>query len=317
MSVIEEFQAAARAAVEGVGPATVRIGRGPARGVGLVVAEGRVVTNAHNLRGGQATVVFADGRTATSEVAGVDRDGDLAVLSVDTAGAAIPTWGDPELPVGTPVWALARTSAGVLRVTRGEVSSVGRPFRGPGGYLIPGSIEHTAPLARGSSGGPLLDGEGRVVGINTHRLGEGFYLALPTDAELRRRIGALGEGRSPTPRRLGVALAPTRAARRLRAAVGLEARDGLLVQAVQDDGPAVAAGVRRGDLLVSAGGRPLVDPDDLHAVLAADDAPTLTLVLLRGVEEITVEVRFGSEDPGDGGSGDGPDSEGGQPGSVA
>ncbi|MBO0691770.1 MAG: trypsin-like peptidase domain-containing protein, partial [Acidimicrobiaceae bacterium] len=206
MSVIEEFQAAARAAAEGVGPATVRIGRGPGRGVGLVVGAGRVLTNAHNLRGAQATVIFSDGRTEISDVAGVDHEGDLTVLNVDTAGVAEPAWGDTDVPVGTPVWALARTSAGTLRVTRGEISSVGRPFRGPGGHLINGSLEHTAPLARGSSGGPLVDGEGRVVGINTHRLGEGFYLALPTDADLRRRIGALGEGRSPTRRRLGVAL---------------------------------------------------------------------------------------------------------------
>ncbi|MCL2393995.1 MAG: S1C family serine protease [Acidimicrobiaceae bacterium] len=303
MSVIEELQAAARAAVEGVGPSTVGIGRGPGRGVGLVVAAGRVVTNAHNVRGPQATVILADERAVTADVVGLDHDGDLAVLSVEGAGPAVPSWGDTDLGVGTPVWALSRTAAGALRVTRGEVSSVGRPFRGPGGHLIRGSIEHTAPMARGSSGGPLVDGEGRVVGINTHRLGDGFYLALPTDADLRERIGALGEGRSPTRRRLGVALAPTRAARRLRAAVGLEARDGLLVQAVEDGGPAATAGVRRGDLLVSAGGRPLVDPDDLHAVLGADDAPTITLVAVRGIEEITLEVHFGpAETGGDPGS---------------
>lgn len=311
MSVIEELQAAARAAAEGVGPATVRIGRGPVRGVGLVVADGRVVTNAHNVRGAQATVIFADGRQATSDVAGFDHDGDLAVLSVDTAGITVPTWRDDDLAVGTPVWALARTSAGALRVTRGEVSSIGRAFRGPGGHLIRGSLEHTAPLARGSSGGPLVDGEGRVVGINTHRLGDGFYLALPTDADLRQRISALGEGRSPTRRRLGVALAPSRAAQRLRAAVGLEARDGLLVQAVEEGGPAANAGVRRGDLLVSAGGRTLADPDDLHAVLGAHDAPTLTLVLVRGVEEITVEVSFERAGSGE------PDPEGDEPDSAA
>jgi serine protease Do len=296
MSIIEEFQAAARAVAEGVGPATVRIGRDGGRGVGVVTVEGVVVTNAHNLRGHAVTVTFAGGRVATGEVRGVDGDGDLAVISVDTAGTAPITWGEGEQPVGTPVWAAARTAFGGVRVTRGEVSAVGRPFRGPGGQVIAGSIEHTAPLARGSSGGPLVDAEGRVVGLNTHRLGEGFYLALPADADLRRRIDALSEGRSPTRRRLGVALAPARAARRLRAAVGLEPRDGLLVQGVEEGGPAATAGLRRGDLIVAAGGRATVAPADLYAALTELDgdegASTLVVVVVRGAEELTLEVSF-------------------------
>jgi serine protease Do len=295
MGFIEELEAAAGRVVDAVGPAAVRIGRDGGRGVGVVTAEGVVVTNAHNLRGHQVTVTFGDGRVATGEVRGVDGDGDVAVIAVDTAGAAPVVWGETDVAIGTPVWAVARSAQGGLRMTRGEVSSVGRPFRGPGGRLIPGSVEHTAPLARGSSGGPLVDAGGRVVGINTHRLGDGFYLALPTDEELRRRLDALAEGRSPTRRRLGVTLAPPHAARRLRAAVGLEPIDGLLVRGVEEGGPADLAGVRRGDLLVSVGDHPLATPDDLYAALAGEpgaQAATLTLGVVRGAEELTVEVAY-------------------------
>jgi serine protease Do len=298
MSIVEEFQTAARTVVEAVGPATVRIGRDGGRGVGVVIAEGVVVTNAHNLRGHQVTVNFAEGRVATGEVRGVDGEGDVAVIAVDTGGVTPIAWSDGELPIGTPVWAVARSAFGGVRVTRGEVSSVGRSFRGPGGRIIPGSLEHTAPLARGSSGGPLVAADGRLVGLNTHRLGDGFYLALPADSELQTRIAALGEGRSPTRRRLGIALAPGQAARRLRAAVGLEPRDGLLVQGVEDGGPADRAGIRRGDLIVAAGGQNLVHPEDLYVVLAGEGP--LSVVVVRGVEELTVEVTFdAAEAPAD------------------
>jgi serine protease Do len=172
---------------------------------------------------------------------------------------------------------------------------VGQPFEGPGGRRIAGSIEHTAPLARGSSGGPLLDAEGRLLGLNTHRLGDGFYLALPADEALRRRVDGLAEGRSPRPRRLGVALAPNEVAVRLRAAVGLPARPGLLVRGVEETGPAATAGIRSGDLLVSADGTALTGPDDLYAALAGD-APTLAVGVVRGAEEITVEVTFPTTD---------------------
>ena len=82
----------------------------------------------------------------------------------------------------------------------------------------------------------------------------GLLLALPADAALAARVEALGRGEAPARPRLGVALAPPRAARRLRAAVGLPERDGLLVRGVEADSPAERAGLERGDLIVAAGG---------------------------------------------------------------
>jgi serine protease Do len=274
-----------------VGPSVVRIGRGPGRGAGVVVAEGAVLTNSHNLRGGEVTVTFADGRREVGSVAGVDVDGDLAVVHVDTKDAAPVAWAEGDLALGEHVLAVTVPADAGLRVTSGTVSAVGRAFRGPRGRLVPGGVEHTAPLARGSSGSPLLDAEGRLVGISTHRLGDGFYLAVPADAALRERVQALGRGESPRGRYLGIALHPSRVARRLRASVGLPEREGLLVSGVEPDGPAARAGVRGGDLVVAAGGTPLTGPDDLFEILRSlgSDDP-LTLRIVRGTEEVEVRV---------------------------
>ncbi len=113
-----------------------------------------------------------------------------------------------------------------------------------------GTVEHTAPMVKGSSGGPLVDASGRLVGLNTNRLGEGFYAALPADEDLRRRVDALSRGESPVRPHLGVGLVPGRAARHIRRAAGLPDRDGVLIQEVEDGSPAANAGLRRGDLIV-------------------------------------------------------------------
>lgn len=294
MGILEELEQAATAAATKAGPAVVRIGRGGGRGAGVVMADGVVVTNAHNLWGPETTVTFADGRVETGQAAGVDVDGDLAVLKVDTTGVA-PIERAPEgLQAGAAVFALAAGAAGGVRVSFGMVSSVGQAFRGPRGRRITGSIEHTAPLPRGSSGGPVVDGSGRLLGLNTNRLGDGFYLALPADADLEARITKLTAGEAPVRRHLGVGLAPPKAARHLRRAVGLPERDGLLVRQVEAESPAGRAGLHEGDLLVAAGDRPLADLDDLWAGLDAVGADgTLALTVVRGIDEVQVSVAFG------------------------
>src|SRR5207237_7224960 len=125
------------------------------------------------------------------------------------------------LPFGRSVLALANPGGRGVWVTPGFVSSTARSFRGPRGRRVSGAIEHTAPLPRGSSGGPLVDGDGRLLGINAVRVDGGLILAIPADESLRDRVEALGRGEAPTRVRLGVAVAPPRVARRLRRAVGL------------------------------------------------------------------------------------------------
>jgi serine protease Do len=298
VTVIEELQTAVGSLAGRVGPSIVGIGRGT-RGSGVVLAPGKVLTNAHNLRGDQATVTFADARRIVGTVAGFDGDGDLAVIDVDTGDAAALDWGDGDsLVVGSAVFGAGASHGGGTRVTFGLVSAVAREFRGPGGRRIDGSVEHTAPLAPGSSGGALLDTEGRLVGLNTNRIGEGFYLALPANAALRARIDALSRGEAPRRARLGVAVAPSHIARRMRRSVGLPERDGVLVRGVEDGSLAANAGIEAGDLLVEAGGKPLTDADDLFAALSSLELP-FDLKLVRGAEEHTVRIGGGTAATGE------------------
>jgi serine protease Do len=271
-----------------VGPSVVGIGNRWRGGSGVVIGENRILTNAHNLHGDEVTVTFADGRSADATVAGVDTDGDLAVLEAPTNGAATLALGTDAPGVGTPVVALGNPNGHGPRVTFGFVSGVGRSFRGPRGRRVAGAVEHTAPLMPGSSGGPVVDLDGNLLGINTNRLGNGFYLAIAADASLRDRVAALGRGEEPKRRRLGVGLAPSHVARRLRRAVGLPERDGLLVREVEDDSPAARAGIAEGDLIVAVGDRAITSADDLFDALGGEGALTITIV--RGAEEQTVTV---------------------------
>jgi serine protease Do len=275
------------------GPAVVGLGPGWRGGSGVVVADGRVLTAAHNLRGDRTGVVFADGRRERAEVLGVDRDIDLAVLGVDTGGVAPLEAGDAVGEIGSLVVGLARPGGRALRVTHGFVSTDQREVRGPRGRRIP-AIEHTAPLPRGSSGGPLLDAEGRLVGVNVIRLDGGLIVAVDVVA-LADEIERLGRGEAPTRRRLGIAVAPPHVARRLRRSVGLPEATGVLVRAVEEDSPAARAGLERGDLLIELGGKPLERIDDLYAALdGGSDA--IELGVLRGTDRRDVRIEFGGSE---------------------
>lgn len=294
MAVLTEIRDAIERLTSEVGPSLVGVGQRWGVGSGVVLSPGKILTNAHNVRGAEVTITFSDGRTETGTVSGIDVDGDLAVVAVDTKDAPPVTWSENGLPsVGTPVFALANPGGRGLRVTIGLVSGTERTFRGPRGRRISGSLEHTAPLLPGSSGGPIVDETGALLGLNTNRLGEGFYLAIPADATLRARVDALGRGESAERPRLGVAIAPGNVARQLRRAVGLPDAEGLLVRGVEDDSPAANAEIREGDLIVSAGEVPVKDVDDLHTALdALAPGATLKLTILRGAEERQVTVAF-------------------------
>src|SRR6266567_311982 len=288
MAVLDEIQASIAALAEGVGSSVVGIGQRWGVGSGIVLGEGRVLTNAHNVRGDQVLVTFADGRTAEGSVAGRDIDGDLAVIEVDTGGVpALPWAAGAPAGIGTPVFALANPGGRGLRVTFGFISGIDRTFRGPRGRRITGSVEHTAPLLPGSSGGPVLDAGGQLLGINTNRLGEGFYLAIPADDALRSRADSLARGESAAPPRLGIAIAPGHVARRLRHAVGLPDTEGLLIREVTEASPAARAGLAQGDLIVAAAGRPVRSLDDLFDALQAVPGGPVELNVVRGTGERT------------------------------
>ena len=273
---------------ERVGPSVVGIGNRWRGGSGVVIGENRILTNAHNLHGDEVTITFADGRTADATVVGADPDGDLAVLEADTAGLPALEPGSDAPGIGGAVVALGNPNGHGPRVTFGFVSGTGRSFRGPRGRRVAGAIEHTAPLMPGSSGGPVVDLEGNLLGINTNRLGNGFYLAIAADAALRDRIAALGRGESPQRRRLGVGLAPSHVARQLRRSVGLPERDGLLVREVEEESPAATAGIAEGDLIVAVGDRDIATADDLFDALGTPG--DLVIRIVRGADEQTVTV---------------------------
>jgi serine protease Do len=280
----------------------------------VVIAAGHVLTSAHNLRRDEVTVSCADGRRETATVAGVDTDHDLAVLAVDTGDAPPVSWepaAEPaggeagagqarrpgELGIGAPVIALANPGGRGLRATLGFVSSGGRSFRGPRGRRIRGAIEHTAPLPRGSSGGPLVDPDGNLLGVNSLRLDGGLILAVPAGAPVKERVLGIARGEALSPHRLGVAIAPPRVARRLRGAVGLPDLDGLLVREVEDGSPGDEAGIEPGDLIVAAGGSPTAGVEALYTALdgIAATGGELELTVVRGTDERTVTATFRSE----------------------
>src|SRR5215212_3050929 len=176
MGVLDEIQEEIQRVADQVSNAVVGIGQRWGVGSGVIIGKDQVLTNAHNVRG-------------------EDVDGDLAVIAVDTGDSTAMEWMTDGSPaVGTPVFALSNPGGRGLRVTLGFVTGLERSFRGPRGRRITGSIEHDAPLLPGSSGGPVVNAEGRLLGLNTNRLGEGFYLAIPTDEALRTRVDALARG---------------------------------------------------------------------------------------------------------------------------
>ncbi|MCW3004519.1 MAG: periplasmic serine protease, partial [Conexibacter sp.] len=162
-------------------------------GSGVVVAPGVAVTLGRNVDGDEVSLRTSDGATLAARLAGRDQTVDLAVLTFDqSADLPAAAWAEaaPPLGIGSPVYALADPAGRGLRATSGAVSSAPRAVRGPTGRLIEGAIEHTAPLPRGSGGGPLVDEHGAILGLNALRYGEGLLLAWPATA-LRDRASAL------------------------------------------------------------------------------------------------------------------------------
>ena len=224
MSTITDLQEAIGTVAARVGPATVGFGRGWGRGSGVVVAPGRVVTNAHNLRSDEVTVTSTTGAASAAAWRGWTPTSTSPWSRYHTGDAEPIAWdADVEAPaLGTPVIALANPGGRGLRATPGFVSAASRSFRGPRGRRVTGAIEHTAPLPRGSGGGPLVDLDGSLLGLNAIRLDGGLILAVPANAAFADAVERLARGEAPRRLRLGVAIAPPHVARRLRRQSGCQ-----------------------------------------------------------------------------------------------
>jgi S1-C subfamily serine protease len=269
-------------------PRRGRGGGGESLGSGVVfTGDGFLLTNAHVV--GQAdsgTAAFSDGTTAPFRVVGADPLSDLAVLRATGPTPPPADLGEAdELVVGQLVVAVGNPLGLAGSVTAGVVSALGRsmPAGGRGGTrLIEDVIQTDAALNPGNSGGALADARSRVVGINTAVAGIGLGLAVPVNATTRRIIAALMRDGRVRRAYLGVVCVPAPVPPALRERVGRA--EGLRVAEVVPSGPAARAGLRAGDLLLTAGGGPVASAQDLQRLMfgQAIGAPLAITVVRNG-----------------------------------
>lgn len=239
----------------------------------VITPDGFTLTSAHVVERTDGTGIasFVDGRELAFEVVGADPLSDLAVLRLDGNVEAAELGDAESLRVGQLVVAIGNPHGFAGSVTAGVVSALGRslPVRSRrAARFVDNVIQTDAALNPGNSGGALVDGRGRVVGINTAVAGVGLGLAVPINAATRKIVGALmSEGRF---RRayLGIALGPRplppRLGRRLQRASAVE-----IVETVEGS-PADTAGLRPEDLILAVDGTPVEDVNDLQRLMVGD-----------------------------------------------
>ena len=249
-------------------------GRGSGESLGSAVvftADGFLITNAHvvgKAAGGTAT--FADGSTVSFQVVGADALSDLAVLRAAGPTPEPAELGEADgLRVGQLVVAVGNPLGLAGSVTAGVVSALGRSLPVGEHSLIEDVIQTDAALNPGNSGGALADSDARVVGINTAVAGAGLGLAVPVNATTRRIVSALMRDGRVRRAYLGVVVVPAPVAPVWRPRLGGRAT-GLRVASVVSGGPADRAGLRPGDLLLTAGGHEVGSAQDLQRLMFAE-----------------------------------------------
>jgi serine protease Do len=266
-------------------------------GSGFIVDEaGYVVTNNHVVESGSAyEVTYFDGTTATATLVGADPFQDIAVLKIDLdAGETVPGTvdfgdsdlveaGDPVIAIGNPYGEYANT------VTSGIVNAVERGLDSGGGYALPNLIQHDADIYPGNSGGPLLNAEGEVVGINVAKAfnsqmgaleGSGFNFAIESNAAREIVDEIIADG-SFERSYLGIR--------------GQATFDGVQIVSVEAEGPAAAAGLQENDIIVGIEGVDGEDPNEALDVILFEKRPgdIVTLEVLRDGQLITLDVTLG------------------------
>lgn len=270
-----------------------RTRRGTAVGAGsgvAISADGFLITSAHVVEGARHGVAsFSDGSETDVSVVGSDPLSDLAVLRADGGSLEPAVLGDAAgLRVGQLVVAIGNPQGFASSVTAGVVSGLGRSLpvgaRGGPRRLVENVIQTDAALNPGNSGGALVDGAGRVVGINTALAGIGLGLAVPINDATRRLISTLIRDGRVRRAVLGAAVAP----RALPPAVAerLGRRGGVALVGVIQDSPAERADLRDGDLLVELDGEPIADATDLQRLMVDERiGRAVTAVVIRDGRE--------------------------------
>jgi serine protease Do len=267
-------------------------------GTGFVVsADGNIVTNDHVIDGAQKVqVTLADGSTKSAKVLGADPSADLAVLKIDAQDLPTVRLGDSgAVHVGDPVVAIGNALAlqGGPTVTDGIVSALNRTISEQNGVRLQNVIQTDAAINPGNSGGPLVDSQGRVVGINTAVAGQaqniGFAISID---QAKQVLKDLENGQTPAHPFLGVQSVDMTAA--LEHQLGLSVDHGALVVAVTPDSGAGTAGIQQGDVILRFGSTDIATADDL-ATAVADAKPDshVDVLLQRGRQQATVTVDIG------------------------
>ncbi len=281
---------------------SVRSARGAGAGSGVVfTTDGFLLTSAHVVAGSAGgTAEFSDGTESAFDVVGTDPLADLAVLRARSIGAPPVTLGDADrLRIGQLVVAVGNPMGLAGSVTAGVVSGLGRSIPARDGRhvrLIDDVIQTDAALNPGNSGGALADSSGQVVGINTAVAGYGLGLAVPINGTTRQIISELLSTGRVRRAWLGVAGVPTPLPPAVAARLGQ--RDGLRVAEVVPGSPAGRAGLYLGDIIVTAGGKPVERTQALQRLMLGPAIGTRLpiTVLRRGafVDVVAIPAELGA-----------------------
>jgi S1-C subfamily serine protease len=302
-ALLDAYSHAVSAAVERVAPAVAHVaversrGRATRSGSGsgfLITPDGYLVTNSHVAGGAAAVeVTLPDGRTAGATLVGDDPDSDLAVLKVAASDLAWCRLGDSStIRVGQIAIAIGSPYGFQHTVTAGIVSALGRSMRSQTGRLLDNILQTDAALNPGNSGGPLIDARGAVIGVNTAVIlpAQGICFAIAASTAERVAIALIREGRV---RRawLGIGGQTLALPRRIVRHYGLARESGVRVEHVERESPAAKSGIRKGDVIVLAGGAPIGGLDDLQRSLSGDAiGRRLTLEVIRRDQRVVLDI---------------------------
>jgi S1-C subfamily serine protease len=280
--------------VEKSGAGTVLVDarkRYPASGIALaedlVLTADHVVTREDGIR-----VILADGKSLEATIAGRDPGSDLAVLRLPEK-ALMPASTSDTVKVGQIVLALGRPSSAGIQASWGIVTAISGPTRTFRGGMLDEFIQSETTPYPGFSGGPLINTEGEVLGLNTSGLTRGSSLTIPVKVAWRTGQSLAQHG---TVKRgyLGVRTQPVEIPDVSRQALQREQTQGLLVLWLEEGGPAATSGLLVGDILVALGGQPLADADDLFSALTSETVgQAIAVQVLRGGRPETVTVTVG------------------------
>ena len=296
---LDPYSARVATAFERVGPAVAHIaaidaeGRSRGIGSGVVFApDGYLLTNNHVVAGAARLVAsMPDGHQIEAKPVGYDPATDLAVLRLAAGGLPFAEFGSSaRLRVGQLVVAIGNPLGFQATVTAGIVSALGRSLRSPSGRLIDSVIQTDAPLNPGNSGGPLVDGNGRAVGINTAMIGAAqgicFAIGIDTAADVAARIMRDGRVRRS---RLGIAAQSVSLDPRLARRLKLATPSAAMITDLVPGGPAETAGLAKGDVVLNFAGEAIRGGDDMHRLLTGERANTeLPVEVLRAGKLITL-----------------------------